>query len=179
MTQKIPLSRKWKLGILGGFISISLALLFIPYPEEHVFGYFDPYDGISRPEGSYYYVHIPIQWRSHSQNLKILLNVSIGKVNMTIMDSTNYLNWYFDDPYTPLFHFENITYYNNTIHFQPSAQTSIVLLIISVEDSIINPKLWFTHLIYHNNYAFFFTGIAVILGIYYLNQIVHKKLNFV
>ena len=171
----MPLNRKWKIGIFGGFLSLSLALLFIPYLEE----YFDPYSGISKPEGTHYHVHIPIEWRSHSQYLKILLNVSNGNVNMTIMDSMDYFHWMFDEKYTPLFYFENITYYNNTLNFQPPAQIAIDFLIIPIEDSTFNLELRFTHLIYHNNYAFFFIGITTILGIYYLYQIKQKKFNFV
>ena len=174
----MPLSRKWKLGILIGFLSLSLGLLFIPYREELVFGYFDPYDGISRPVGNDYSVHIPLPWRSHSQTLKILLNVSKGKVNMTFLDHNNYLNWIFEDSYTHFLQYENITFFDDIITLQPPLEGSIFILITPVEDSTINPKFWFNHLVYYNNYGLFFSGITLVIAIVYLNQVVHKKFNF-
>lgn len=174
----MPLNRKWKSGILVSFISFSLALFFIPYREESAYGYFDPYVGIARSEGADYMIDIPVPWRSHTQALEILLNVSKGKVNMLIMDKTEYLNWRWELPYTPFLQYENITFFDDVIRFDPPLEGLIFILIVAVEDSTINPKMWFSHLIYHSNYGFFFLGISLILGLVYLNQIRQKKFNY-
>ena len=174
----MPLNRKWKCGILLSLLCISLLLLFIPYQEKERYGYFDPYAGISRLQGEEYPVTIFTPWRSHDQTLKILLNVSMGKVNMEIMNIENHIKWLNQEPYSTYLQYINITFFDDVLHFQPPFDRLIFILITAVVDSTINPKMWFSQLLYYNNYGLFFLSISSILGLVYLNQIIHKKFNF-
>ncbi len=152
------------------FSSLSIALIFIPFPKIEIiekFGQFGILEDVS------YYVHKKYPKFSHDQAVQISLGASNGTFSLIVLNDEELVNWINDDPYIPFFQVNNVSgVYKELILNLPYYDELTV--IITAESNLEVYGMISTTYLDHYIYLIF---VPLIVGIILIIYLIALKLN--
>ncbi len=166
----MPRKFSWLIFFIILSSTVSLCLLFVPYPETKTLDRGYPVGHGLSSHNSYYIDWFEFPWRSHSQEIFLNISVERGTISLQIIDSKGFKSFLNEEPYIPYWEVENITEYIATIQIIPPFQGNTFILFhaeeypVGEEDDILYfSEIIISYIRYASSYGLFFLGVTVVL----------------